>query len=51
MHDYPQAVFIGIDVSKAMLDVAAHPTGQRWQVPNDPDGIADLVSRYEWLAG
>ena len=44
-----QAVCIGIDVSKAMLDVAVHPTGQRWQVPNDPDGIADLVSRLQEL--
>jgi transposase len=32
-----------------MLDVAVHPTGQRWQVPNDPDGIADLVSRLQEL--
>jgi transposase len=45
----PQAVYIGIDVSKARLDVAVHPTGQRWQVPNDPDGIADLVNRVQEL--
>ena len=42
--------FVGIDVSKAVLDVAIYPTGEHWKVPNDPDGIGDLVSRLEQLA-
>jgi transposase len=45
-----EALWVGIDVSKAVLDMAAQPTGERWQVPNDPDGIAELVSRLHELA-
>ena len=41
---------MGIDVSKAVLDIAAHPTGERWQVPNAAEGIAQLVSRLDELA-
>ena len=33
-------VFVGIDVSKATLDVAVRPAGTTFQVANDPDGIA-----------
>jgi hypothetical protein len=29
------ALCVGIDVSKAALDVVVHPTGERWQVAND----------------
>jgi transposase len=36
---------IGIDVSQATLDVAVQPSGEQWQVANDPSGIADLVER------
>ena len=42
--------FVGIDVSKAVLEVAVHPSGEHWKVPNDPDGIGDLVSRLQQLA-
>jgi transposase len=38
-------VFVGIDVSKATLDLAVRPTGETWQVPNDPAGMPELVSR------
>ena len=38
-------VFIGIDVSKANLDVAVRPTGESWQVSNDPEGIGQLVEK------
>ena len=31
--------FVGIDVSKAQLDVAIRPTGKRWVLPNDETGI------------
>src|SRR5262249_22480597 len=36
---------IGIDVSKARLDVAHRPSGKRWSVGNDDDGIAKLTNR------
>lgn len=43
-------LFVGIDVAKAALDVAVRPTGQAWQVANDPDGIDALVARIAGLA-
>jgi transposase len=36
-------VYVGIDVSKTVLDVALHPTGESRQVANDEAGIASLV--------
>jgi transposase len=38
---------VGIDVSKASLEVACEPTQQRWQVSNDEAGIKDLVKRLQ----
>lgn len=43
-------LFIGIDVSRARLDVPVRPTGLAFQHPNDPDGIAALVARLVPLA-
>jgi transposase len=40
-------MFVGIDVSKAQLDIALRPTGERWAVPNDETGIAALVGRLQ----
>lgn len=37
--------FVGIDVSKAQLDVAFRPSGERLQVSNSESGIAELVAR------
>ena len=37
-------VFVGIDVSKAQLDVAVRPEG-RFAVPNEEKGIAQLLER------
>lgn len=37
--------FIGIDVSKARLDIAGRPDLAPCAEPNDPDGIARLVGR------
>jgi transposase len=37
--------FVGVDVSKDRLDVAAHPATASWSVPNDEKGIEDLVQR------
>ena len=36
-------VFVGIDVSKANLDVAIRPTGESWQMSNELEGIGRLV--------
>lgn len=38
-------VFVGIDVSKAHLDVAVRPGGAAFRAPNDPAGLAGLVGR------
>jgi transposase len=40
---------IGIDVSKATLDVAVDPTREQWQVSNDEAGIRQLVERLQSL--
>ena len=37
--------FVGIDVSKAQVDVAVRPTGTRWVVSYDETGIKELVSQ------
>ncbi len=42
-----QSVFVGIDVSKARLDVALRPTGETWSVTNNEAGIAELVRRLK----
>jgi transposase len=42
--------FIGIDVSKATLDIAALPDGESWTVPNDDRGLAELAPRLVALA-
>lgn len=39
------AVVVGIDVSKARLDVAVLPSGETWSCGNDEAGIKDLVER------
>lgn len=38
-------VYIGIDVAKGRLDVADHPGGEVWAVPNDDAGIEELVAK------
>lgn len=38
-------IFVGIDVSKAQLDVAIRPTGEKESVANDKAGIKALVKR------
>jgi transposase len=43
-------IFIGIDVSKARLDVHVRPQGLAFEQANDPDGIAALVGRLKGLA-
>jgi transposase len=41
--------FVGIDVSKASLDVHLRPQGKSFRLANDPDGIAILVERLKAL--
>ena len=43
-------LFVGIDVSKATLDVASSPSGELWRVPNDAEGIDALVARITGLS-
>ena len=38
-------IFVGVDVSKAQLDVAATGSDETWHVVNTPKGIAQLVQR------
>jgi transposase len=45
----PIPVFVGIDVSKANLDVAVRPSGARWQVENNETGIAALQQKLTEL--
>jgi len=42
-------LFVGIDVSKDRLDVAVHPTGESWSVPNTEEDISRLVDRLRKL--
>src|SRR5690606_11866336 len=40
---------VGIDVSKAALDVAVWPSGETWRVAYDPEGVEALVRRIVGL--
>ncbi len=42
-------VYVGIDVSKAHLDIAVQSTGACWQVDNDEAGITALVQKLTEL--
>lgn len=39
--------YVGIDVSKAWLDVAVRPSGEMWKVANDESGFAELVEKLK----
>jgi transposase len=45
----PAEIFVGIDVSKAQLDVAVHHPPSHWQTDNTDVGIAELVKRLQTL--
>lgn len=45
MGDAKTDKYVGIDVSKDNLDLMVRPTGARHQLPNDADGIAQLVKQ------
>ncbi len=40
-------VFVGIDISKAKLDVALRPGDQAWQIDHDETNIAQLVAQLQ----
>ncbi len=42
-----EAIYVGIDVAKAQLDVAVRPTDDRWEVSHDDAGVRQLVSRLK----
>jgi transposase len=44
------AVFVGIDVAKDELVVAARPMNESWVAPNDDHGIEQLVARVRRAA-
>jgi transposase len=41
--------YVGVDVSKAWLDVAARPSGEVWRVSNDEAGFAQLADKLGTL--
>ena len=44
-----RAYYVGIDVSKARLEVALLPTGESFVVANDEDGLEQLLGRLKEL--
>lgn len=40
-----QEIFVGVDISKARLDVAVLPGPQVWSVPNNDDGLKELIAK------
>ncbi len=42
--------FVGIDVSKATLDVAVRPSGQSWQIDYDAPRVTQLIDHLQALA-
>ena len=40
-----EAIFVGIDVSKAQVDVAVRPGDDRWEIPHDDGGSDDWCLR------
>jgi transposase len=44
-----EGIFVGIDVSKDWLDVAALPSKEKWQYSNDEAGISKLVASLKKL--
>ena len=39
-----EETYVGIDVSKAQVDLSIRPTGDRWEVSHDEPGVRKLVS-------
>jgi transposase len=45
-----EGIFVGIDVSRASLEVAICPTGEEWSVSNHERAISKLVARLNRLS-
>jgi len=43
----PQLQWVGIDVSKASLDVCLRPNAQQFQVKNQASGIVKLIEQLQ----
>lgn len=43
-------IFVGIDVSKAVLDIAITPTGEAWSVPNSTEGVLQLIAKLREIS-
>ena len=44
-----EAIYVGIDVAKARLDIAVRPTEDQWSITHDDKGVSELVSQLEAL--
>ena len=44
-----EAIYVGVDVAKAQVDVAVRPAEDGWMVANDDAGIKHLVSKLKTL--
>ena len=44
-----ESTYVGIDVAKSRVDVAARPAGDFWRVDYDESGIASLIARLQSL--
>ena len=44
-----EAIYVGVDVAKAQVDVAVRPAEDGWMVANDDAGIGQLVSKLKTL--
>ncbi len=44
-----EPIYVGIDVSNAMVDVAVRLTGRSWSVSHDGEGVDDLVAQLKDL--
>ena len=40
-------VYVGIDVSKAWLDIGVHPGQESWRIENTQKGIRKLIKRFQ----
>ena len=40
-------VYVGIDVSKAWLDIGFHPGQESWRIENTYKGIRKLIKRFQ----
>lgn len=44
-----KAIYVGVDVAKARLDIAVRPNGDEWSVANDDTGVAQVAAHLEEL--